>query len=106
MIPNEEGDECKRRLYAPSEEKMANALKFVVVRGAKWVISPTRYSTLRLGDIRENLAIWLYFIKHWIIPTTHHTTIVVERIMLLYNIQRVINLGVIIRKARGVQLVH
>lgn len=65
---------------------MVDALKFVVVRGAEWVISPIGCKSLRPEDTRENLAIWLYFIKHRIMPTTHNTTIVVEKIMLLYNI--------------------
>lgn len=94
------GDEYEGRMYVPSEEQVADALKFVAIRGDEWVISPTGYRTLRLGDIRENLVIWLFFIKHRTMPMTHDTTIVVERIMLLYSIRIVlpINLRVIIRR--------
>lgn len=99
MVPDEEGNECKRRMYAPSEEQVADTLKIVAVRGAEWVISPIGCKTLRPRDIRENLTIW-YFIKHQIMLTTHDTTIAVEGIMLLYNIRIVlpINLEVTIRR--------
>lgn len=61
------------KMYTLFEGQMAEALKIVAIAGTEWVISPTRCHTLCLRDIREKLAIWLYFLKHWIKPTTHDT---------------------------------
>lgn len=32
MVPNEGEEEWRRRMYAPSKEQMAGALKFVAIR--------------------------------------------------------------------------
>lgn len=87
-------------MYAPSDEQIEDALRMVGTKGAAWVISSTGCRTLRPGDIKDKLAIWLYFIKHRVMPTTRDTTISLERVMLFYSIRRIlpINLGGIIRQ--------
>lgn len=54
------------------------------LRQWKWLL----IGTLRLGDIRGELSIWLYFIKHWTMLTSHASTISKEWVMILYYLRK------------------
>lgn len=40
VVPDKEGEECRRRMYGPTEEQVANALKLVALKGAEWSYHP------------------------------------------------------------------
>ncbi|MDV3143348.1 MAG: hypothetical protein Q8761_02865 [Sweet potato little leaf phytoplasma] len=84
----------------PTAKKLREALGLVARKGVQWKESQTKVKSFVPSDLKPEPTVWLHFIKNLLMPTTHHNTIFIERVMFLYSIMKglEINIGSIIRE--------
>lgn len=75
-------------------------LQDLCITGTKWTLSRQDYYTVERASLKPSCRVWYHFLKSRLSPFTHNSTILKERMLLLYSIMmgRNIDMGKIIFK--------
>ena len=65
-------------------KKWSNVLKTLTVEGSSWLNEEGR--VVNKIDLKQIAKVWVKFLKSWLIPITHTTTVSHEKLILLYVI--------------------
>ncbi|KAH1082830.1 hypothetical protein J1N35_022591 [Gossypium stocksii] len=89
---------CEEAKLSIKPEKLQEILEELTVPGSKWSVSKQGIHTCRREYLTPLAKVWFYFIRFILMPSSHGTTISLERMVLLYSILtgKTIDLGKII----------
>ncbi|KAK5842350.1 hypothetical protein PVK06_004691 [Gossypium arboreum] len=85
-LPNFKNDEYSSLISNIKLENLQEILEKLTVPGSKWTVSKQRIHTCRRESLTPLAKVWFYFIRTSLMPSSHGTTISLERIVLLYSI--------------------
>ncbi|KAH1083000.1 hypothetical protein J1N35_022761 [Gossypium stocksii] len=108
-LPNFENDEYSSLLINTKLENLQEILKELIVPGSKCSTSKQGIHMSQREYLTPLAKVWFYFIRFSLMPSSHGTTISLERMVLLYSIltAKTIDVGKIIqRKMRNCAVKH
>ena len=73
-------------VLAPSEDQLEMALKMVAIEGTRWQLSRGGARTIIAADLNPEAKVWAAFVKTNLLPITHDTTLLADRVLLVYAI--------------------
>ena len=83
-------------VLAPSNDQLEMTLKMVTIEGTQWQLSRGGAKTIIVADLNPEAKVWAAFVKTNLLPTTHDTTLLADRILLVYAI--IMNLSIDVGK--------
>ncbi|KAH1038539.1 hypothetical protein J1N35_040282 [Gossypium stocksii] len=99
-LPDVENDEYSSLISNIKPELLQEILKELTVEGSNWTVSKQGTYTCQREYLTPITNVWFYFIRFSLLPSSHGTTILLERMALLYSILtgKTIDVGKIILK--------
>ncbi|KAH1064150.1 hypothetical protein J1N35_029137, partial [Gossypium stocksii] len=85
-LPDFKSDEYSYLMSNIKPEKLQEILEELTVPGSKWSMSKQGIHTCRREYLTPLTNVWFYFIRFSLMPSSHGTTISLERMVLLYSI--------------------
>ncbi|KAK5811944.1 hypothetical protein PVK06_027334 [Gossypium arboreum] len=97
-LPYFENDEYSTLMSNIKPENLQEILEELEVQGSAWTVSKQGIYTCRREYLMPFAKVWFYFIRFRLMPSSHGTTISLERMVLLYLIltRKTIDVGKII----------
>ncbi|KAK5825936.1 hypothetical protein PVK06_020823 [Gossypium arboreum] len=103
-LPNFKNDDYSSLMSNIKPENLQEIFEELTVLGSKWTVSKQGIHTCRREFLTPLANVWFYFIRFSLMPSSHETTISLERMVLLYSIltRKTIDVGkIILREMRN-----
>ncbi|KAK5818937.1 hypothetical protein PVK06_023887 [Gossypium arboreum] len=103
-LPDFENDEYSILMSNIKPKNLQEILEELTVQGFTWTVSEQGIHTCRREYLTPLMKVWFYFIRFSLMPSSHGTTISLERMVLLYSILtgKTIDMGkIILREIRN-----
>ncbi|KAK5845775.1 hypothetical protein PVK06_001997 [Gossypium arboreum] len=99
-IPDVEEDEYYPMMNNINWDFLQQVLDVVTNPGPQWIIRNYESHSCQREYLKPVIKVWFYFVHYSFMPTSHSSTILMERMLLLYAIltEKSINVGKIIIK--------
>ncbi|KAK5836607.1 hypothetical protein PVK06_012402 [Gossypium arboreum] len=108
-LPDFKNNEYSTLMSNIKPENLQEILNGVTVQGSMWAVSKQGIHTCRREYLTPLAKVWFYFIRFSLMPSSHGTIILLERMVLLYSILtgKTIDVGkIILREIRNCAVKH
>ncbi|KAK5835791.1 hypothetical protein PVK06_011499 [Gossypium arboreum] len=85
-LPDFENDDYSSLMSNIKPKNLYEILEELIVLGSKWIVSKQGIHSCQREYLTPLTKVWFYFIRFSLMPSSHGTTISLERMVLLYSI--------------------